>query len=251
MAGRSPGRSRQRSTLEDQQLEDLGASEPVHTNGHSIIVYDVVWGRSSKVPIHALFHGGWVVRGGSAVCCQAGGWAGRVAAGGRAGRRRVGRLWRGPGGQAVIGRAGRGRAGSVRAGSDKRPQLHRVRAVVGRVGGALRRSVHTWSGLQSNGSRGRARVGWEVGESTRGWFPRMSGRAVFGRVSGGPPAVEIRTVRAVSAGPARTGRVPGVSDYKWHRGWPDVGRRSGGSAGVVLRSGWTDVGRPGDCGGCG
>ena len=61
---------------------------------------------------------GGVVRGGSVVRCQAGGWAGRVAAGDRAGRRRVGRLGRGPGGQAVIGRAGRGRAGPVRADSD-------------------------------------------------------------------------------------------------------------------------------------
>ena len=81
---------------------------------------------------------GGVVRGGSVVWCQAGGYAGRVAAGGRAGRRRVGRLGRWPGGQALIGRAGRGRAGSVRAGSDKRPQLHGVGAVVGRVGGAVR-----------------------------------------------------------------------------------------------------------------
>ena len=116
----------------------------------------------------------------------------------------------------------------MRAGSDKRPQLHRVRAVVGRVGGALRRSVHTWSGLQSNGSRGRARVGWEVGESTRGGVPKDVGaggvregvrRAAGGRDPDGTGGVG-RTGTGL-AGPGRIGlqMAPGVGGRRAAVGW--------------------------------
>ena len=47
--------------------------------------------------------------------------------------------------------------------------------------------------------------------------------------------------QAGSTVPARTGRDPGRSDYKSHRGWAAVGRRSGGSVGVVRMSGWPEL----------
>ena len=185
-----------------------------------------------------LLPGGWGGRAGGGL------WSGGSSAGrsALAGAGWSGGNWACRQGAGRVGAGGFRQASPIASGTGGRGPGRRCRA---------ERAVHTWSGLRSNGSRGRARVGWELGESTRGEFPKMSGRAVFGRVSAGPPADGTRTVRAVSAGPARAWRVPGVSDYKWHRGWADVGRRSGGSVGVVLRSGWTDVGRPGDCGGCG
>ena len=95
------------------------------------------------------------------------GW--RKADGGGPAWRWVGRLGRRSCGQAAIGRTGRGWAWSVRAGPDRRPKLHRVRAVVGRVGGVGRRSGHAVSGLKSNASgASRSRGGYRGGRGRPG-----------------------------------------------------------------------------------
>ena len=58
---------------------------------------------------------------------------------------------------------------SVRAGPDMRPKLHRVRAVVGRVGGVGRISGHSVSGLKSNASgASRSRGGCRGGRGRPG-----------------------------------------------------------------------------------
>ena len=74
-------------------------------------------------------------------------------------------------------RAGRNGVGMVGACGAKRPQLHRIWAVVGRVGGDGGRSGHAESGLKSNAALAPG-VRREWGESAgSGW-----GRCETGRV---------------------------------------------------------------------
>ena len=120
---------------------------------------------------HYLFHAvvGWVSCSGVELTAVR--WGAGLAEGGRrwaglgVGRSaRAGVVWSG-GNRADM----QGWTWSVRAGPDMRPKLHRVRAVVGRVGGVGRRSGHSVSGLKSNASgASRSRGGCRGGRGRPG-----------------------------------------------------------------------------------
>ena len=204
--------------------------------------------RKIRHPPRSVSWGG-VVRGGQ---CRlvSGGWVGRAGGGRWSGGSSAGRSaravagWSGTNwpcrqGAGRVGAGGFRQASPIAWGRGGRGPGRWCRAVIGAH--VERAAVKCLAGAchsQVGGGRVDSRGG---SQGCRGG--RCSGGCRAGRRSGPGRYGRCRSARH------RSGRVPGVSDYKGHRGWADVGRRSGGSAAVVLMSGWTDVGREGDWGG--